>query len=363
MIIQQMLKNNEVTLKGLSALLGMKCLSYPEGYTTITYDQFATPSTSRVAAQCRGVIFDEEYNIVCRPFDRFYNLGEPGASADSVDFAKSKIVDKVDGSLIKIWYDAKKETWRTATSGRIYGEAEISDHGFTFKELVYKAINVSSDIEFNKCCETFDKDTTYIYEVTSRENRIVTRYEIPELWYLAARKNKCGKYVDFDGTIIGAKKPKEYNLNSISDCVKAVNELENYEEGYVIYMDNIPFMKIKSPQYVQAHLIKGEDLSVGRICNLIINNEIDEYLSYFPEDKKFIQPYFDGLQNFYNKIDYEYEQIKDISDHKELSVILKGNKHSGIIFNMVRNSFDARAAFDNLLVTVKKRIIKEYKTN
>lgn len=361
MIIQKMLKRGEVTLKGLQSLLGMKYKQYPEGYVTITYDQFETPSASRVAAECRGVIFDEEYNIVCRPFDRFFNYGEPSAPQGGIDFSKAKIFDKLDGSLIKIWFDVKALQWRVATSTRIYGESDVSDHSFTFKELVYRAINVNDDNEFNERCNTFDINTTYIYEVTSRETRIVTRYEKPELWYLAARKNKCGTYIDFDGTIIGAKLPNQYDLSTIEDCIKAVNELKNYEEGYVIYVDNIPTLKVKSPLYVQAHLIKGENLSIGRICNLIIDNEIDEYLSYFPEDKHRIQPYFDGLQKFFGYIDTTFEQVKDITDKKEFAIAVKDNKYKALLFTMLIDNVTSRQAFDILLQPSKKEIIKEFK--
>lgn len=360
MIIQKMLKNGEVTLKGLAGLLGMKYLQYPEGYVTITYDQFMTPSASRVAAECRGVIFDKDYNIVCRPFDRFFNYGEPNCTIDGIDFSKAKVFDKLDGSLIKVWFDVLKLQWRVATSGRIYGESDVSDHGFTFKELVYKAIDVKDDKEFDERCATFDINTTYIYEVTSRETRIVTRYEKPELWYLAARKNKCGTYVNFDGTVIGAKLPKQYEIDTIEKCLAAARELTNYEEGYVIYVDNVPCVKIKSPIYVQAHKIKGEGLSIGRVCNLIIDNEINEYLAYFPEDTDRIMPYFNGLQNFYNRIESDFAKVEHITDRIEFAKAVKENKYQALLFTMFNHGTDSRGAFNRLLDPSKKEIIKEH---
>ena len=103
MIIQKMLKNGEVTLKGLAGLLGMKYLQYPEGYVTITYDQFETPSASRVAAECRGVIFDEEYNIVtragghCAPL-MHKALGTQGQGAVRFSFAAANTVADADAA-------------------------------------------------------------------------------------------------------------------------------------------------------------------------------------------------------------------------------------------------------------------------
>lgn len=360
MKIQKALKSGSVNLKGLSILLGMKYKEYPEGYTTITYDQFETPTTSLVAKECRGVIFDENYEIVCRGFDRFFNYGEEAANFAGIDFENAKVVEKLDGSLIKFWYDKKANQWRTATSGRIYGESNVSDHDMTFKDLVYLSLNITSDENFNKLCEPLDKDSTHIYEVTSPYNRIVTYYKGISLWYLGSRKNKTGEYFDFDGTIIGAKSPKTFEFNNIDQVIKSSKELIDREEGYVIYEHGIPVLKIKSPEYVRIHHIKGEDLSVGRICNLIIKNEISEYLTYFPDDYGFIAPYKNGFDRFINEINEMFELSKKFESDKDLGIAFKGNKYLSIIFNMRKKNISAIESFDMLLDTSKKDILIKY---
>lgn len=360
MIIRSALKKGEVTLIGLAKLLGMKFKEYPEGYTTITYDQFETPNESRVACECRGVVFDENYDIVCRGFDRFFNYGEPAARYAGVDFRKAKIYEKLDGSLIKIWYDHKANQWRTSTSNRIYGESQVSDHGITFKELVYLALNVKSDEEFNLRCEPLEKDATHIYEVTSPYNRIVTVYSETTLWYLASRRNKTGEYLNIDGTVIGAKLPRVYELDTIEACLKAAEELGNREEGFVLYENNIPRLKIKSPDYVRIHHIRGEDLSVGRICNLIIKNEINEYLTYFPDDSHIIMPFKKGFDMFIGEVEQLYDQTKHIQDSKELALTLKGNNLLHFVFSLRNGSKNVKEAFLRVSEPNQKEILKKY---
>lgn len=360
MIIQKMLKRGEVTLSGLQALLGMKYKQYPEGYVTITYDQFATPSESRVAAQCRGVIFDEDYNIVCRPFDRFFNYGESMAAPGGVNWDRAEIFDKLDGSLIKIWWDKKANLWRTATSGRIYAEAQVMDYGITFNDLVYRALNVKSDAEFNALCESLPKDATHIYELTAPESRVVTRYQDTTLWYLASRKNESGEYIKFDGTVIGAKLPRKYDLSSLDACLKAASELKNWEEGYVVYVDGVPTLKIKSPEYVKAHLVKGEDLSVGRICTLIITNELSEYLTYFPDDEHRIKPFVDGLNDFYNMIESDFEKVAHITEQNEFARAVAKHKYNALLFNM-KKGISVKESFKQLLDPAQRAIIKKFK--
>ncbi len=360
MIIQKMLKRGEVTLKGLQALLDMKYKQYPEGYVTITYDQFETPSASRVAAECRGVIFDEDFNIVCRPFDRFFNYGEPNAAPGGINFSKAVVMDKLDGSLIKVWWDKKANLWRCATSGRIYAESHIMDYPVTFKDIVYRALSISTDEEFNALCEPLPKDATHIFEVTAPESRIVTRYQDTTLWYLASRKNETGEYIKVDGTVIGAKLPRTYELNSLDACIKAAHELTNWEEGYVVYVDGVPTLKIKSPAYVQAHLIKGEDLSIGRICTLIINNEIDEYLTYFPDDEHRIKPYIDGLNSFYKMIEDDFAKVAHIEDRIEFSKAVGKNKYNPLLFSL-KDGINVKDAFQRLLDPSKREIIKKFK--
>ena len=50
--------------------------------------------------RCRGLIMDEKYNIIARPFEKFFNLGEIDHDIPNLPF---EVTEKMDGSLI-IWF-------------------------------------------------------------------------------------------------------------------------------------------------------------------------------------------------------------------------------------------------------------------
>ena len=160
--------------------------------------------------------------------------------------------------------------------------------------------------------------------------------------------------------MIGARLPKQYEIDTIEKCLKVANEFENYEEGFVIYINGIPSVKVKSMKYLAGHRIKGEGLSIGRICNLVADNEIDEYLTYFPEDTDRIMPYFNGLQIFCSQIENDFAKVCHITDHIEFAAAVKDNKYQALLFTMLKHGTDGRGAFDRLLNPSKKRILKEH---
>lgn len=343
-----------VNFQELKDSLGMKYTTYDAGYTTITYSQIESPKASMAVQQCRGVIFDKDLNIVCRAFDRFFNFGEMQVD---LDFKNSKVLEKVDGSLIKFWHDRIANSWQTATSKSIYGEFNVVDHPLTYNQLVLKALNIETMEQFNNLCQGLDKDVTYIFEVTSPLNRVVTRYEETSLWYLGARNNKTGEYVYWECTIPNVKLPKTYDLGSISECVQFVEKFKNLEEGFVIYENNIPKMKLKSPLYVQAHLIRGEGLTVSKISNLICLGEVDEYLSYFPNDKDIILPFVKNLDKTLQGIDEYFNKVKDISNRAEFAKTVKEYEYCSFMFKMYGTDKNARDVFLTFNDSVKKKII------
>src|SRR5882757_9645331 len=58
------------------------------------YDKYWTP----VTRQCRGLIFDENDNVISRPYPKFFNYGDELAGQLDLD-APAFMTDKLDGSL------------------------------------------------------------------------------------------------------------------------------------------------------------------------------------------------------------------------------------------------------------------------
>ena len=120
------------------------------------YEQSWTPET----LQCRGLILDEDGNVVARPFPKFFNIGEHLAKGNSIPTSKPEITEKYDGSLI-IGFRYGNE-FCVATRGSF--QSEQAKKAKEILEMRYAAF-----VSFN--------EYTYLFEVIYPENRIVVDYK------------------------------------------------------------------------------------------------------------------------------------------------------------------------------------------
>ena len=90
-----------------------------EGLTLFKYNQLDSDLSRQLVQNCRGIIVDTEddFNVVCYPMDKFFNHGE--RYAKKIDWSTARVQQKVDGSLIKVWYWNRKNKWVISTNGCI----------------------------------------------------------------------------------------------------------------------------------------------------------------------------------------------------------------------------------------------------
>lgn len=337
---------------------GVIVKSYEEGLYVLNYDQINSPK-NEITTECRGLILDHDFNIVSRSFDRFFNYGENFATFNP---QTAVAYEKVDGSLIKIYN--WKGIWHVSTRGTAFAESGVNGWGITFKEMVFKSLDVSSEAEFQDKCEGWlDCSRTYIFEVTGVENRVVTRYSGYTLWFLASRNNLSGRYYSYESTNVmgafGAKTPKQFKFDSIEACLETAKHLPDLREGYVMYENGIPVCKVKSPAYVAVHHIRGEGLSPKRIAELVVIGEQEEYLTYFEEDREHFTPYVEMLEHTLLLADRVYLDASEKEGQKEFAMEVKDYPFAFILFkarrdggnNVIKvfNSFDKNAKVKFLL--------------
>lgn len=328
----------------------------------LNYNQIESPKAHPIVMECRSLILDKEFKIVSRSFDRFFNFGEAPDTQTHLDFPKAVCFEKVDGSLIKIYNH--NGVWQAATRGTAYAESECN-FGPTFKSLVMNALELEQEVEFQGLCDLWlDREWTYIFEITSVENRVVKRYEGYTLHYLSARHNKTGEFGDEyekkAGLMIGAKEIKQFNFDSVEHCVKAAKELPDLEEGYVVYQDGVPVCKIKSPAYLAVHAIRGEGLTPKRIMQLVLMNEQSEYLSYFPEDTDFFTPYITGLENLLQAVDITYDRFEGIAEQKQFALSVKDYPFSAVMFQARQKKQSATHTFHEQTESYKMKVLEQF---
>lgn len=355
----------------LTEQLGIS-VKFVDDLVLLNYNQIDSPKTHPIVIECRSLILNKyTLQVVSRSFDRFFNLGEAQNVMPVIDWSKAEVFEKVDGSLIKIYNHAGK--WQIATRGTAYAESDCMGHGITFRELVFKALGVDDEAEFQELMKRahLDVNMTYIFELTSVENRVVRHYTGYNLHFLASRYNDW-KYsytsrderdwlMSGDCILSGKIKfAKRFNFTSETAAVESAANLKDLDEGYIVYQDGVPICKIKSPAYVAVHHIRGEGLNPKRISQLVLSGESDEYLSYFPDDEVVIEPYVQAYGVMLTDMRDAYRATKHIEDQKEFALAVAKHKFKGVLFTARSQGIDWFNAFEAQRDSFKIDLLKGY---
>ena len=306
-----------------------------EEYILLKYNQLESDFNNAIVCCCRGIILNKNNEIVCFPFYKFFNYGEK--QADKIDWNSIKVQEKIDGSLIKIWYDKE---WHVSTNGCINAfEAYINNTKKSYGDLFREA---SKNIDYNK----LNKENTYMFELVSPEAPIVVNYGQTKLYHIGTRNNKTFNEIEED---IGIEKPKLYNFNNLEEIIETAKKLTKNEEGYVVVDKKYNRIKIKSPQYLIAHyLIGNRNFNEKRILEIIKSGETQEILNYFPEYKKDFDNLNIKINIFISKVYYEYSKFLNIYNKKEYVEKIKNNKYFYFLIKL----------FDNPNINIKLEILK-----
>lgn len=249
------------------------------GYVMLKYSQIESDFSNEEVQQCRGTVFREsDMKCVCRPFNKFFNYGEPNAAR--IDWAAEnlRVLEKIDGSLIKVWYD---EVWHISTNGSInafaaaVGGASTKSYGDLFMEYIE---NVGFDIY------SLDRKYTHLFEVVSPLTRVVVPYEKLEVYYLTSIRTEDGaEFMDREKMEGVLPLPYELKIGSLKELVEVVSDMDWTHEGFVVW-DGQNRIKVKSPAYVKAHYARNNgNVSWETLVNVVLSHEEDEFLTYAPE--------------------------------------------------------------------------------
>ena len=323
-----------------------------DGYTLIKYNQLFSDFKQQMVREARGFIIKKEghkYKLVCMPFTKFFCVGDPNAKNDLRKLYHRKewyIEEKIDGSLIKLFYDNGK--WNVSTSGTI--NAKDAEVQFKMKDInnFKELFDYASKDKINY--DRLDKQYTYMFELVSLENKVIVPYEIEDVYYLGRRNNYTLREIPyFEDECIGVekcKRPKcrivKVNKNPkkiMKELQKEVNSFtkeHEHFEGYVISDKSLKTrVKMKSTQYMELFFQKGNGIfSPRKILLMILDQKDDDVLSSFPE----YRPKFDmvrralciWLENVKN--DLRYMDTHTWEDKKSFAEWAKTTTNASIIF-------------------------------
>ena len=283
MIIQDFLKTH--SLKDLEAE-GIDYSIFDNGkLLQLNYNQISSKESSKMACECRSLILGGNFNetdivgetkVVCRSFNRFFNLGQAGAT---IDFSKPLTIwEKLDGSLINIYYYDGE--WRTSSRSVWNGE-NIINNTMSMRKLVELALK---DIgkSFEILTSRMEKRYVYIFELTTPVNQIVVSHDKFSLTLIGIREIETGQEKNilyFEN--LGMPFPKIYNFHSLSEINDFIEKLPDHNaEGFVVCDKDFNRVKIKSPKYLLAHKIATKNMSDPNLLEAILLGMDDDMIPF-----------------------------------------------------------------------------------
>lgn len=241
----------------------------------LKYNQLASDFSEAIVQECRGIILHKKtWDVVCWPFSKFFNYGEPYAA--DLNESKLYVYQKIDGSLTKVWYF--EGYWRLSSNGVIDAAEAMVGEEINLLSLFLKTLS-RYNLDWESFTSTLDKEYTYMYELATPDNKVVVSYKDYNLYYLGQRHNRTGEEAyrpDDRISNVGV-----YTFQTIDDIINSANQLPDSEEGYVVRDQNWNRVKIKNPVYFMLHKIANN--GKPDILQYVLEHNEDELLAYFPE--------------------------------------------------------------------------------
>lgn len=330
-----------------------------------------------VVREARGIIINtEKAEVVCWPFEKFGKYDEGYAA--TIDWNTARVQEKLDGSIIKLWFNVLKDKWQWSTSGMMDANDALMSTGYggqghmcTFMEFITQSDNYK-DIDLDK----LDKNNTYIFELVGPGNRVIVPYDEYHLYHIGTRSNITGQEFNID---IGISKPMEFKLSNLDECINYVTEVFNTDEhgmigkcdneGFVVVDANWHRIKIKSPIYMQLHSILNNSF-IGKkvLVKMLFEEKIDipAISALYPD----LAPAFKWYDYQVSRFMYEARCIVDITrrlniafngNRKEIAMRIKDHRLSPIAFIALNNpEMDWKEALDSLGLIKMTKWIPDY---
>mgnify|MGYP000023387693 FL=1 len=241
-----------------------------------------------ITLQCRGLVTDNEGNVIAYPFKKFFNI-EENRHRPTENF---EVYEKMDGSLgILFFYEGK---WVVATRGSF-----TSPQAVKAREML--------DTKYN--LESIPKGYATLFEIIYPENRIVVDYGDEEKLVVLGMTNRFnGKELDYESVVnmhseSGIPVVKRYD--GIRDYSDLKSKVEQNAEGFVVKFSNGDRMKIKGEEYLRLHKIMTNVSTTG-IWEFVSNGgDVNEFLKDVPDE------FYKKVKEYADTLKYGFYQVSE----------------------------------------------------
>ena len=238
--------------------------------------------------------------LLAWPMSRFYNEGDHHAAEVDWSDADLRIYEKLDGTMIVLYYNPDKGQWHVGTRG--VPEADVELNGgvhttekITFAQLFWRALEAtikrasgSKKFDVEEWKTYLDKDVTYVLELTSPVNRVVVRYDEETTTLLAARRLSDGRELDplLVAPTLGLPTPRVWKLDTVAAVKAFVESCDPASmEGAVACDSKFRRVKVKSKAWVLASRSKDAVMTSRRgALEAILDGSVDDVIPLVAPD-------------------------------------------------------------------------------
>lgn len=326
-------KNNSLVTLNEELAISSK-VNEDDGRIILNYSQIDSPKFNPVVRECRGLVLDQDYNLVARAFNRFFNVGEHVEEQKKFVWEDSIAYDKEDGTLIICYYWNNR--WNINTRNT-FGDGTVGGvEGLTwtswFNDIMCK---YNSDWR-----SSLDNQYTYVFELCSRLNKIVRDYKEPKLFLLTTFFQDLESTHECTNSLAKLAKVDSPIVRSFSDVYDVTNYLAEQAqddatyEGVVIRDIHNKRLKAKSQSYVHLHHIAGNG-AIGtpkRILPFILKGEEAEVICYFPEIEEYVMKIKTKVDKVLQEVDNIWFCHHDQKNRKKFASAVKHHPLSAMLF-------------------------------
>lgn len=312
----------------------------------LNYDQINSPMGNSIVEECRALILElDTWEVLSWPFRKFYNYSE-GHIPVSFNWNQFDALNKLDGSLISLWFDSNYN-YHFATRSVPDASCSYDESDNTFKALIEQAILEMTGNCVNNFLLYFCPGHSYTFELTTPENKMVVQHTDRKLTLLAIRNLETLEELDVNQWVLDNLYPypvvqgfKNLTLYQVKEKVASINPLK--EEGFVLLDNNFNRIKIKSEAYLP--LSKCRD-SLGKSAKArletILMDKLDDVWSTQPvwiQDKLTETKIAVKILNI--SINTSYSEVKHMSSQKEFAMAIKNLPYFDALFSLRKNKIE-----------------------
>lgn len=341
-------------------------------YTILNADKTYLCNDDKIRRTYNSVIIDDNKDILSigmpiqTPIEQFKKYSN----------VSLQVTELIEGSVIYLFYDPRKERWEIATSNAIGGAYSYfrteNETPMTFLNMVMDAFREDNTKSLNDLVflEYFDKKYCYGFVLQHPENQMVQSIETPKMYIISV----CELHCNSKNNIRYVRK-SEYeswdfikNLEGIIYFPKTIDNIIDYENIYMnmqipkenmgicVTNENGDRCEIINSNYKEAKDIRGNNfnLQFHYLCLLKLD-KVSQFLNHFPSYKDSFLTYRKQLSKFITNLHQTYFKYY-VSKH------IKGPIHKKYYYhiNQIHKNIFVPSIEKGEKKIIKRAIVSDY---